>query len=318
MAESEGHSDLPLAILKEIQNELKTISQRVVNLENKSSPPPSPRVSLTPQQEEEGDRDIEEEQEEGNIFQDSESETEELHFRARVYAPPVGAPVSENLAKQINDSFLLKPDAKALNDIHDNNPGPANITSFRVPALNQEVTLIENSSIWQKEESLTGAQKSIVTGLSLLSYLVADASKKKTPQSLTRQETFDKLNDCVSILVDAHKKLSDARRLNVKPILNETCQILCNKRAYDEIDSNRLLFGEDMDTQAENLRKRNRVAKNVQRRVSKNGGRGRSRGQGYRRQGQRRGNYRPQERLRSPPRDAGKRAQRRGQAQRKF
>ena len=262
-----AESELPLSILKDIQEKLNSVTERVTELERKS-PPPSPRVSLTPPRQEDGERENIEEEE---LFQQSDSEEEpDMNFKARVYAPPTGPPVSDKLANEIADSFLKKPDFKGLNDIQDNNPAPQNIASIRVPAMNSEISLIQNSSIWQKENAMTAAQKGICTSLSILTYTIADISKKRSHQSMSRHELFEKMNDCMSILVDAHKQISLGRRQNVKPLLNEPLHILCSKRSYVDSYSNEFLFGNDMDRQAEELMKPRRVMRRMQGNLAKN------------------------------------------------
>ena len=100
---------------------------------------------------------------------------------------------------------------------------------------------------------------------------------------MSREDLFKALNDCAAVLSDAHKSLSFARRLNVKPLLNYNLLNLCTKQAFDRKVDNEKLFGDEL-TKKIDENKRNSVV--MRDNATKNWqGRGRGRVSG------RRGNY---------------------------
>ena len=286
---AEGQAEGPiLDLLKTIQGQMvqlaednKQMKDKIKNLEgsNKIQPPSEDTCS---------DKTGEEPSEHAGTLQgfersDSEEEGDEidLQFLSRVKSAVQGPPVNASLAEKINEALLKVSDTQELLEIHDANPGPANIAALKVPEMNPEVKIPSPSPTAQKENELGLIQKDMVTAMAILTNILGDLGKKKN-REMGREELFSKINEVVSVLAASHKSVSYARKLNVKFLLHEDLQVLCTKKSITEKKNNDLLFGEDMGKTAEEARKlRNLVMKTK----SKNGLWASKRGRGSKRRG---------------------------------
>ena len=276
MATKEGEKsqiDILLTIqsqLEDIKSSQKELNQRVETLESIDNSQAQPGGSKSPRDEEIED-DSEESENEGPAEEEDQEEGPMYSFTRRIKTCPVGPPINKTYAEDINLTLIKKTDMIELNKLHEANPSPSNIASLRVPIMNPEVTINPTCHTGQRETAIVAVHKEVTTGLAILSKLIDDVGRKSDNNSLSRQNHFDRLNECITVMAEAHKQITYIRRQNVRHLLKEKLQILCSKKATEDIDTNMFVFGDDMDRQADQQIKKRKVMKAQKFPKSKNG-----------------------------------------------
>ena len=256
--------------------EKKSVSASVSNEQIDASPPPSPKTSMGNADDRDVDSlaDFEKSDEEQSVHEDEEDE-EEMEFQYNGYLLPskIGPPIGSKMAQDVNSSLLLGRDVQQINAIHSKHPTPSNLTALCVPHMNPEINMRSDTNVANREAHLGSIQKDVNTAIGILANVCGDMGKKQTgKRKFDREKSFRDLNDAMSVLTSAHKNLTRARKISVRPILNESLGALCYAKPEQDRESNHLLFDEDLVRKVDEAYKNRKLHKSA-----KNG-----RGQKYR------------------------------------
>ena len=254
--------------LNKIIDSQDTLAKKVSVLEGKheqiNASPPSPKASLGNADERDCDSlgDFEKSDEE-HFDQDDE---EEMDFQYNAYLLPskIGPPIGTKMAQDINSSLLLGRDVQLINAIHTKHPTPSNLTALCVPHVNPEINMRSDGNVANREAHLGSIQKDVNTAIGILANVCSDIGRKQTDDhKLDREKAFRDLNDAMSVLTSAHKNLTRARKISIRPILNESLSTLCYAKSEQDRDSNQLLFDEDLVRKVDEAYKNRKLHKSA-------------------------------------------------------
>ena len=154
-------------------------------------------------------------------------------------------------SKKLSDSKLKDKSAKYLR--------PANCETLATPRVNPEIWDKLSHSVKQQDLRSSSTQKTVGTAGAVLckSIELLLEMNSKQPKSDSDVQKLIKLNtDAVALLGHAHVDLSHRRRESIKPHLNKDYASLC----ASHVPVTALLFGNDLQTQLNNIRASNRVS----------------------------------------------------------
>ena len=165
------------------------------------------------------------------------------------------------MAITLNNGLVSQDDGTQIMKLREEYNRPENLPNLMVPKLNEE--LAPSDFALQKEVNLINVQQGITTAISALTEVLDDQSKVK--HKLSRHDIFKKTNDAVSMLMNTHKNVTLARKMNVKYMLQNNIQHLCTKKHAKEENrrSNEELFEEDLGNELERSLRRRKVTNKV-------------------------------------------------------
>ena len=175
-----------------------------------------------------------------------------------------GPAAEKQLADFINNLWSKKlPDSK-LKDKSVKYLRPANCETLATPRVNPENFRIIwdklSHSVKQQDLRSSSTQKTVGTAGAVLCKsieMLLEMKNSKQPKSDSDIQKLIKLNtDAVALLGHAHVDLSHRRRESIKPHLNKDYAGLC----ASHVPVTALLFGNDLQTQLNNIRASNRVS----------------------------------------------------------
>ena len=171
-----------------------------------------------------------------------------------------GPAAEKQLADFINNLWSKKlPDSK-LKDKSAKYLRPANCETLATPRVNPEIWDKLSHSVKQQDLRSSSTQKTVGTAGAVLCKsieMLLEMKNSKQPKSDSDIQKLIKLNtDAVALLGHAHVDLSHRRRESIKPHLNKDYVSLC----ASHVPVTALLFGNDLQTQLNNIRASNRVS----------------------------------------------------------
>ena len=171
-----------------------------------------------------------------------------------------GPAAEKQLADFINNLWSKKlPDSK-LKDKSAKYLRPANCETLATPRVNPEIWDKLSHSVKQQDLRSSSTQKTVGTAGAVLCKsieMLLEMKNSKQPKSDSDIQKLIKLNtDAVALLGHAHVDLSHRRRESIKPHLNKDYAGLC----ASHVPVTALLFGNDLQTQLNNIRASNRVS----------------------------------------------------------
>ena len=171
-----------------------------------------------------------------------------------------GPAAEKQLADFINNLWSKKlPDSK-LKDKSAKYLRPANCETLATPRVNPEIWDKLSHSVKQQDLRSSSTQKTVGTAGAALCKsieMLLEMKNSKQPKSDSDIQKLIKLNtDAVALLGHAHVDLSHRRRESIKPHLNKDYAGLC----ASHVPVTALLFGNDLQTQLNNIRASNRVS----------------------------------------------------------
>ena len=89
-----------------------------------------------------------------------------------------------------------------------------------------------------------------------------------------RATMYEKVSDITKLLIDSHKKMSQIRRNQVRPLINERYRGVCASSNLEN-DDNEWLFGQDLGRSADQVAKSSQITSKILDSQPKNGQRGR-------------------------------------------
>ena len=160
-----------------------------------------------------------------------------------------GPAAEKQLAEFINSLWSKKlPDSK-LKDKSTKYLRPANCETLATPRVNLEIWDKLSHSVKQQDLRSSSTQKTVE--------MLLEMKNSKQPKSDSDIQKLIKMNtDAVALLGHAHVDLSHRRREAIKPHLNKDYAGLC----ASHVPVTALLFGNDLQTQLNNIRASNRVS----------------------------------------------------------
>ena len=173
-------------------------------------------------------------------------------------------------SKKLPDSKLKDKSAKYLRSV--------NCETLATPRVNPEIWDKLSHSVKQQDLRSSSTQKTVGTAGAVLcksTEMLLEMKNSKQPKSDSDIQKLIKLNtDAIALLGHAHVDLSHRRRESIEPHLNKGYAGLC----ASHVPVTALLFGNDLQTQPNNIRASNRVSttavgsrhKNVKRHPSRN------------------------------------------------
>lgn len=171
-----------------------------------------------------------------------------------------GPAAEKQLAEFINSLWSKKlPDSK-LKDKSTKYLRPANCETLATPRVNPEIWDKLSHSVKQQDLRSSSTQKTVGTAGAALCKsieMLLEMKNSKQPKSDSDIQKLIKMNtDAVALLGHAHVDLSHRRREAIKPHLNKDYAGLC----ASHVPVTALLFGNDLQTQLNNIRASNRVS----------------------------------------------------------
>ena len=171
-----------------------------------------------------------------------------------------GPAAEKQLAEFINSLWSKKlPDSK-LKDKSTKYLRPANCETLATPRVNPEIWDKLSHSVKQQDLRSSSTQKTVGTAGAALCKsieMLLEMKNSKQPKSDSDIQQLIKMNtDAVALLGHAHVDLSHRRREAIKPHLNKDYAGLCGSH----VPVTALLFGNDLQTQLNNIRASNRVS----------------------------------------------------------
>ena len=171
-----------------------------------------------------------------------------------------GPAAEKQLADFINNLWSKKlPDSK-VKDKSAKYLRPANCETLATPRVNPEIWDKLSHSVKQQDLRSSTIQKTVGTAGAVLCKSISmllEMKNSKQPKSDSDIQKLVKLNtDAVALLGHAHVDLSHRRRELIKPHLNKDYAGLC----ASHVPVTALLFGNDLQTQLNNIRASNRVS----------------------------------------------------------
>ena len=215
MAESEV-----LNLLKAIQGEVKEIKTGQSDLTHRLE-----KLEEAPPSKDSNDYQDIDDPESGNEdeYEDISDDENDYQFNAGFEVQKAGPAISGSLAEAINKSLLCQSDSNELKKIHDNNPIPKNTESIRVPKMNPEISLPADAATSIRDNFIAGIQNNLGTGLAILANMINELKRKTISPLFTPEHQFGKINECMLLLVEAHKQSTLLRRHNVNNCLMIHC-----------------------------------------------------------------------------------------------
>lgn len=171
-----------------------------------------------------------------------------------------GPAIEKQLADFINNLWSKKlPDSK-LKDKSAKYLRPANCETLTTPRVNPEIWDKLSHSVKQQDLRSSSIQKTIATAGAAMCKsigMLLEMKNSKQPKSDSDIQKLVKVNtDAVALLGHAHIDLSHRRRESLKPHLNKDYAGLC----ASHVPVTAQLFGNDLQTQLNNIRASNRVS----------------------------------------------------------
>ena len=171
-----------------------------------------------------------------------------------------GPAAEKQLAEFINSLWSKKlPDSK-LKDKSTKYLRLANCETLATPRVNPEIWDKLSHSVKQQDLRSSSTQKTVGTAGAALCKsieMLLEMKNSKQPKSDSDIQKVIKMNtDAVALLGHAHVDLSHRRREAIKPHLNKDYAGLC----ASHVPVTALLFGNDLQTQLNNIRASNRVS----------------------------------------------------------
>ena len=212
----------------------------------------------------------------GNLSDDGFGNTDfdEFSFDPRLAETNVGDDIDDDLAGRIDQGMIKNSSWEKSKKIVERYPRPGNVLALRTPAINQE--LLKGKDTKQKVSSRDTmprtTQDLITASLSVCAGLMSDIKAN----NVTRSDMYDRMSDVTRLLMDAHKRVSQIRRNQLRSLLSGAYRGLCSS-ANLENDDNEWLFGHNLGRTAEDVAKAGRLTARMIDSSAKNG---RQRGRG--------------------------------------
>ena len=203
-----------------------------------------------------------------NIDQPDES----FAFDSCVQEPIVGDDIDDELAMKVNEGLVRKSNWDKVKQTKTKYLRPHNLYALRTPAVNNELLRVKTvrQSITTKDSQAKLTQDLITASLAASTDLLSELKYKEVDRAIM----YEKVSDITKLLIDSHKRMSQIRRNQLRPLINERYRGVC---ASDNLtnDNNEWLFGSDIGRSADEVVKANQITSKILDSHPKNGYRGR-------------------------------------------
>ena len=177
-----------------------------------------------------------------------------------VNADDSGPAVEKQLAEFINNLWSKKLSDTKLKEKSAKYLRPANCETLTTPRVNPEIWEKLSHSVKQQDLRSSSIQKTVSSAGAAMCKsieMLLEMKNSKQPKSDPDIQKLVKMaSDAVALLGHAHIDLSHRRRESIKPHLNKDYAGLC----ASHVPITALLFGDDLQTQLNNIRASNRVS----------------------------------------------------------
>ncbi|XP_028415485.1 uncharacterized protein LOC114538507 [Dendronephthya gigantea] len=171
-----------------------------------------------------------------------------------------GAPVSERLAKLVNEKFTLDFDLEKRKSIMENYKTPKNCDQLFSPRVNPEIWGRLSSSVKRTDIKSSVLQDILLSVSSAMvntmEALLESRGKKAFPNY---EALLSNLTDSIALLGHVHKEISfnrkDALRYHLNPEFRQACSRV--------VKPTRFLFGDDLSKTIQDIRATNKVVNTV-------------------------------------------------------
>ncbi|XP_065056974.1 uncharacterized protein LOC135685096 [Rhopilema esculentum] len=174
-------------------------------------------------------------------------------------AKPKGPPISEHLAKILNDKFHIELEASQRKTLLEKYSVPENCTGLYRPRVNHEIwnCLSANSKVIDKNMSLL--QDALLTASSAVAMSIEDILKyRETKKDLDYQSMVSRQIDILTLLGYVCSELSYRRKESLRPSISPEFKAACGRTTKPTT----LLFGDDLPKTMQEVRTTNRILQN--------------------------------------------------------
>ena len=177
-----------------------------------------------------------------------------------VNADDSGPAVDKKLAELINNLWSKKLSDTTLKEKSAKYLRPVNCETLTTPRVNPEIWEKLSHSVKQQDLRSSSIQKTVSSAGAAMCKsieMLLEMRNSKQPMSDSDIQKLVKMaSDAVALLGHGHIDLSHRRRESIKPHLNKDYAGLC----ASHVPITALLFGDDLQTQLNNIRASNRVS----------------------------------------------------------
>ena len=193
---------------------------------------------------------------EENDFGDIQEFDHEYDFDLGLAEEKLGEDIDHDLAEKFSEGMIKNSSWEKSKIIMEKYPRPRNVHSLKTPAVNEELLKAKElkMKIKNKDQMTSNLHDLITSSLTVCANLMSDIKQDR----LDRKECYNKLGDVTRLMMDAHKRVSCLRRLQLRPFLNDAFRGVCSSSNIENSD-NEWLFGHDLGRAAEDLAKSSRL-----------------------------------------------------------
>ena len=179
----------------------------------------------------------------------------------------VGKDIEAELASKFSKGMVASYNIEQSKQIMELYPRPKNILPLKTPIVNSELTKTKEMrrNVASKDTLSRTTQDLITASISACAGIMSDVKE----DAISRKECYAKLGDMAKMLMDAHKRVSQIRRNQMRPLLSGAYRGVC---AYANIDNfdNEWLFGHNFGRTAEEVAKASRLTAKIVEQPTKN------------------------------------------------
>ena len=208
----------------------------------------------------------------GDLSDDDNSlEGIDLSFDPCVDEPLVGPDIDKNLAENFDKGLIKPSNWRNMKDTLQKYPRPNNVYTLRTPRVNDELLRRKDvkSKVIYRDSVARNAQNLITNSLSACASMMNGLQAKQ----LSNKDLYHTLSDLSRMLMASHKKMSQVRRNQIRPLISASYRGICMPQNIDICD-NEFLFGHNLGLNAKSVLDTNKVTNQLIDDHSKNGKRG--------------------------------------------
>ena len=181
---------------------------------------------------------------------------------------PTGPPISEYLAKILNDKFHIELELAQRKGVIEKYLTPENCTGFYRPRINMEIWASITSASKISDRGYMALQDALVTASSAVALSIDDILKFREKKSdLDCQAIVARQIDIITLLGHVSKELSYRRKEALRPAIHPEFRGACGRTTKPTT----LLFGDDLPKTLQELRTTNRIFQNFSSHSSRRG-----------------------------------------------
>ena len=181
---------------------------------------------------------------------------------------PTGPPISEHLAKILNEKFHIELELAQRKGLIEKYLTPENCTGFYRPRINKEIWASMTSASKVSDRSYMALQDALVTASSALALSIDDILKVREKNSdLDCQTIVARQIDVITLLGHVSKELSYRRKEALRSVIHPDFRGACGRTTKPTT----LLFGDDLPKIMQEVRTTSRIFQNFSGHSSRRG-----------------------------------------------